>query len=39
VLNDELFDAYDGDMALVIDRLDVATVGGPLVITSPAPAG
>jgi hypothetical protein len=39
VLNDELFDAFDGDMALVIDRLDVATVGGPLVITSPAPAG
>lgn len=38
VLNDELFDGYTGDMALVIDRLDVATVGGPLVITSPAPA-
>lgn len=37
VLNDELFDPYEGQMALVIDRLDVATVGtAPIVVTDPA---
>lgn len=39
VLNVEIFEAYEGNLALVIERLDVATVGGPLVVTSPAPAG
>ena len=27
VLNDELFDSWEGEPALVVDRLDVATVG------------
>ncbi len=38
VLNDELFDRWSDDPALVIDRLDVATVGRPLLLKTAAPA-
>lgn len=38
VLNDELFDSWSDDPALVIDRLDVATVGRPLLLETAAPA-
>lgn len=39
VLNDEIFDRWEGNPALVIERLDVATVGGrPTVIETAPPA-
>lgn len=37
VLNDQIFDTWEGDPALVIQRLDVATVGARPVVVETAP--
>lgn len=37
VLNEELFSEFEGDPALIVDRLDVATYGRPVLVAEESP--